>query len=118
MRRVFRTRNGGEELEAAVKECLNVLEIVERKALGDEKYFGGDEIGMVDIAFGPIVLSLSVVEKVLGVKILDYNKLPRLCTWYKNLVQVPVIREKLPDHDKLVAHYENRRRFLLASFLK
>lgn len=118
LRRLFRTRTAGEELEEAVKNWLDVLETVEDHALGDKKYFHGDKIGMMDIAFGPIVQSSSVVQDVLGVKLLDSDKLPRLCRWYQNLVQVPVIKETLPDHDKFVAYYENRHREFLGTKAK
>ncbi|KAK2643839.1 hypothetical protein Ddye_019034 [Dipteronia dyeriana] len=48
---VWRTfRSTSEELEKAIKESLGMLEIVEEHGLlGDNKYFNGEKIGMVDI---------------------------------------------------------------------
>ncbi|KAL3577950.1 hypothetical protein D5086_019454 [Populus alba] len=41
-----------EEKEKAAKEALEVLKILEEQCLGDKKFFGGENIGMVDIAYG------------------------------------------------------------------
>ncbi|CBI33324.3 unnamed protein product, partial [Vitis vinifera] len=42
----------GEEQEKAIKETVEILKIIEEKGLGDKKFFGGEAIGLVDIAFG------------------------------------------------------------------
>jgi glutathione S-transferase len=41
-----------EEKEKAAKEALEVLKILEEQCLGDKKFFGGENFGMVDIAYG------------------------------------------------------------------
>jgi Glutathione S-transferase, C-terminal domain len=42
----------GEEQEAAKKEMIEILQVLETE-LGDKKYFGGDQFGFVDVAFVP-----------------------------------------------------------------
>ncbi|XP_078163017.1 putative glutathione S-transferase [Carex rostrata] len=42
----------GEEQEAAKKEMIEILQLLEAQ-LGDKKYFGGDTFGYVDVAFIP-----------------------------------------------------------------
>ncbi|KAF3329800.1 tau glutathione S-transferase [Carex littledalei] len=42
----------GEEQEAAKKEMIEILQLLEAQ-LGDNKYFGGDTFGYVDVAFIP-----------------------------------------------------------------
>ena len=99
--RVFRSR--AEEQEKAIEESLEMLRIVEGQALKDKKFFGGDEIGIVDIAFGGIAHWLGVIEEVVGVKLLEANEFPRLHAWTNNFKEVPVIKQNLPDrHDMLV----------------
>jgi glutathione S-transferase len=44
----------------------------------DNKFFGGDNIGIVDITFGQIAQWLGVIEEVVGVKMLEAHKFPRL----------------------------------------
>ena len=42
----------GEELEAAKKEFIEALKVLEGE-LGDKPYFGGEEFGYVDVALIP-----------------------------------------------------------------
>ncbi|KAF3457504.1 hypothetical protein FNV43_RR02162 [Rhamnella rubrinervis] len=99
--RLFRSR--GDEQEKFIEECLEMLRIVEEQALGDKKFFGGDEIGIVDIAFGDIAHWLGVIEETVGVKLLGANEFPRLHAWTNTFKEAPVIRQNLPDrHDMLV----------------
>ncbi|KAG5152412.1 hypothetical protein JHK84_028884 [Glycine max] len=51
--------------------------------------------------FGSIVKFLEVVEDTLEVKILDDEKFPHLHSWYNNFKNAPVIKENLPDHEKM-----------------
>nr|ALY05894.1 GST5 [Litchi chinensis] len=115
LRRMFRTTGEGEDLEVAIKEGLKMLEPIEEHGFEGKKYFNGEEIGMVDIAFGSVIQCLTVIEDVIGVKLFEAHKFPRLHKWYQNFLQVPVIKENLPDHDKFIVYYKNRRETLLAS---
>ena len=47
-------RSNGEEQKKALKDSLEMLKIMEEQGLGEKKFFGGDRIGIVDIAFGTI----------------------------------------------------------------
>ncbi|CAI0436663.1 unnamed protein product [Linum tenue] len=50
---IFRT--SGEEQEKAVKEALEVMEILEEHAFGslkEKEFFGGDKVNMVDLTYG------------------------------------------------------------------
>ncbi|EEF44317.1 probable glutathione S-transferase [Ricinus communis] len=112
---IFRTK--GEELEKAVKNCLEVLKTIEEHAMGvsDDKYFGGDKIGIVDIAFCGIAHWLGVIEEVAGVKVLESQKFPRLHAWTENFKEAPIIKENLPDRDQMTAFFKRRREMILAS---
>ncbi|PQQ00837.1 hypothetical protein Pyn_39716 [Prunus yedoensis var. nudiflora] len=45
-----------------------------------------------------------------GVKILEASTLPRLHAWVQNFKQVPVIKDNLPDYQKLLAHMTRLRK--------
>ncbi|KAL2325023.1 hypothetical protein Fmac_024081 [Flemingia macrophylla] len=75
----------GEEREKNVEKVWEHLMVVEKQCLGDQKkFFGGDTINMVDLAFGSIVKFLLVVEDILEVKVLKDEKFPHLHSWYNN----------------------------------
>ncbi|KAL5781528.1 hypothetical protein ACOSP7_006557 [Xanthoceras sorbifolium] len=109
-------RSSGEEQEKYKKESLEMLKTIEEMALGDEKkFFGGDEISLVDIAFGAHAHWLGVIEEVAGVKLLDAHKFPRLHAWIQNFKEAPVIKENLPDRDQTVLTFRRFRESFLAS---
>ncbi|KAG4157006.1 hypothetical protein ERO13_D02G034400v2 [Gossypium hirsutum] len=112
--KLFRT--DGEEQQAVAKECFEMLEVLEEHALiGGKKFFGGDEINMVDIAFCSVAHWLGVIEDFAGLKIFEPHKFPRLNSWIQNFKSVPVIKDNLPDTDKMLVLLKRRREILLAS---
>ncbi|KAG6582434.1 putative glutathione S-transferase, partial [Cucurbita argyrosperma subsp. sororia] len=105
--------DGKDDREKARKVTLEVLQTLEERAFGDEKFFGGDEINMVDLAYGVLVRWMPVIEEVVGVKLLDPDMFPRLHAWAENFRQAAVIRDNLPDHDQMVPLFKIRREQLL-----
>lgn len=112
---VFRTT--GEEQEKFKKETLEMLRTIEEhtSTLGKKKFFGGDKIGIVDIAFGWISQWFEVVEDVVGVKLFEAHAFPCLHAWTQNFKQVPLIKENLPDRDKMLVLFKRARENLFAS---
>jgi glutathione S-transferase len=93
-------RTIGEEQEKAVNETLAMLETMENHGLGEKTFFGGDEISMVDLAFGQVAFWLGIVEDITSLHIFESHKFPRLIEWAKNFREAPIIRENLPDREK------------------
>ncbi|MBA0855726.1 hypothetical protein Goshw_018035 [Gossypium schwendimanii] len=92
----------GEGQHKADQNSLEMLKIIEEKALGDKKFFGGDNISMLDIVLG-------LGHWLGGEKLLEAHKLHRLHVWLKNFKQVPVIKEDLPDLDAMLAYLRRQR---------
>nr|KJB28259.1 hypothetical protein B456_005G037900 [Gossypium raimondii] len=109
-------RANGEEQQAAVKEWLEMFEVMEEHALvGVKKLFGGDEINMVDIAFSFVAIWLGVLEDILGLEIFQPHKFPRVSSWIQNFKSVPVIKDNLPDTDKMSTFLKHGREMMLTS---
>lgn len=109
--------NFGEEQEKNVKEAKELLKILEKHGLGENKFFGGDEIGLVDFAFGWIACWLEVMEEAVGVKLSEAESLPRLHEWIENFKKVPLIKENTPDRDRMLSFYKQRREQRRESFI-
>ncbi|ESR33718.1 glutathione transferase GST 23 [Citrus sinensis] len=108
-------RSTGQELQNTAKEALEMLQNVEEHGLGEKKFFNGDNIGLVDLAFGSIVYWLQVIEDVVGVKIFVSHKFPRLHAWLETFKQVPIIEENLPNQNEMLVVFKRRREQLVAS---
>lgn len=98
-----------QERGIAMKKAQETITIMEEQGLGDKKFFGGNKIGMVDLAYGCLSHWLEGLEEIVGMKLIEPNKFPRLHAWTQNFKQVHVIKENLPDYGKLLIHLERRR---------
>ncbi|XP_061975168.1 probable glutathione S-transferase [Populus nigra] len=114
VRRMFLAK--GEELEKTRKETLEMLQNVEEHGLGEKKFFGGDSIGIADIAFGSVIYWLELIEEVVGEGVIfEAHKFPRLHAWIQNFKQAPIIKENLPDRGWSVTFFKRRREAILAA---
>ncbi|KAK9920557.1 hypothetical protein M0R45_029111 [Rubus argutus] len=99
---------GTEDREKAVEEACELLKLLENE-LKDKKFFGGENIGFVDIVADFIGgYWLRDFQETVGLKILTKEKLPKLCEWSNEFVNHVVIKEKLPPRDKLIAFFQSR----------
>ncbi|KAF8402039.1 hypothetical protein HHK36_012990 [Tetracentron sinense] len=105
----------GEEQEKAKKESLEMLRTIEDYGFRGKKFFGGDTIGMADLAFGGIAHWLGVIEDIVGVKFVEPHTFPRLCEWIENFKEAPVIKQNLPDRVKMFTYLKRHKEMMLAS---
>ncbi|KAL9411066.1 hypothetical protein AB3S75_044779 [Citrus x aurantiifolia] len=105
----------GQELENAKKEILEILQTLEEHGLRERNFFNGDNIGLVDIAFGSMLYWMQVIGDVVGVKLFDSHKFPSLHTWFENFKQVPEIEENFPNRDEHLVYLKHRREQWVAS---
>ncbi|XP_038702887.1 glutathione S-transferase U17-like [Tripterygium wilfordii] len=96
---------GGEEerkaVLAQVEEGLLLLEGAVVACSKAKAFFGGDEIGFLDIAFGCFLAWLRVIEKANGAKLLDEAKFPNLTDWAERFCAHAAVKDVMPETDKL-----------------
>ncbi|KAK7855450.1 glutathione transferase gst 23 [Quercus suber] len=105
----------GEQQVKATKEVKEILGILEEHALGEKKFFGGNNIRLADLAFGWIACLLETMEEAAGVKVLEADSFPRLQEWIKNFNEIPAIKESLHDRNELLTHFKRRREHFVSS---
>nr|WAA68373.1 tau class glutathione S-transferases [Pinus densata] len=90
----------GEEQQKAVEESVASLLLLE-EALSGKAYFGGDEIGLVDIALGGLSVIIQTIERVTDSVLIDTLKMPLLSTWAHKFCKAEGVKEVLPHPAKL-----------------
>ncbi|KAI3949077.1 hypothetical protein MKW92_030840 [Papaver armeniacum] len=102
----------GEEMEKAVKEARENLKTLEMGLKG--KFFGGEKIGFADVAIGWIPFWTRITEEIVGVKLVDEENMPLLNAWFDDVLDVDILKERLPPRDKTLAHCKTFRESLLS----
>ncbi|KAB5519156.1 hypothetical protein DKX38_023475 [Salix brachista] len=94
----------GKEQEEGFAASMENLKYLEDEIRG-KKFFGGETIGLADIALGWLAHYLDIVEEIVGLKLIDQEKFPSLAAWKQEFANAPIIRENWPDRDKLATKY-------------
>lgn len=91
----------GEEQQKAVKESLANFSLLEAalrtSSCSGKAYFGGDEIGLVDIVLGGPLVHIKNLEKVINIVLVDPVKLPLLSAWMARFSETDELKRILPD---------------------
>lgn len=81
---------------------LALLEDVLGKCSKGKAFFGGDNIGYIDIALGSFLGWLKTMEKMNNVKLLNEVKTPNLVGWAERFCSHGAVKVIMPETDKLV----------------
>ncbi|KAI3782661.1 hypothetical protein L2E82_12714 [Cichorium intybus] len=95
--------NGDEKVVAKACEQLQILEN-ELKVKGT-KFFGGDNINLIDIAAVFIAYWLAIREEAAGIKFFTEDKFPKLTKWADDFVNCQVVKDTLPPRERTLAFY-------------
>ncbi|XP_043724080.1 probable glutathione S-transferase isoform X1 [Telopea speciosissima] len=106
--------NEGKEQEKGMEETWELLTILENELKG-KKFFGGDNIGLVDIAASFIAFWVEVLQEVVEIKLSDEDKFPTLHKWSEEFLSCEVVKECLPPKDKLFAFFQARKKAITTS---
>ncbi|KAJ6898112.1 glutathione S-transferase U17-like [Populus alba x Populus x berolinensis] len=96
-------------------EGVMMLEDAFSRCSKGKGFFGGDQIGYLDIAFGSFLGWLRATEKMNGVKLIDETKTPSLFKWATCFSSHPAVKDVLPETQKLVEFAKVLAKFKAAS---
>lgn len=94
-----------EKKEKAVEAAVQNLGLLDKEIQG-KKFFGGEQIGYLDLAAGWICHWLNVLDEVGEMNVFDKERVPSLHEWAQNFIQIPVIKESLPPRENLVNYFK------------
>ena len=97
---------GGNKADAAerVSAALRQLEEAFAECGGGKRYFGGDDVGFLDIVVGSYIGWFGAAERIAGLPlpVLDEASTPRLAAWAARFCAHEAVRDLMPDADRLV----------------
>lgn len=90
---------------AKIFKGVAILEDVFAKCSKGRPFFGGDNIGYLDIALGCYLGWINVVEFASGVKVFDQSRFPSLAGWKPRFRSHAAVKDVVPNNHKLVEFY-------------
>ena len=96
----------GKEKEQGVEEAIEALQFLENEL--KSKFFGGETLGLVDIAADFLAFWMPIIEEIVGLQLLTKDRFPKLYGWSQEFVSHPVVKESLPSRDFLFAFLKAR----------
>ncbi|KAI3943775.1 hypothetical protein MKW98_004280 [Papaver atlanticum] len=88
----------GEDQENAKKEFIEILKVLEGE-LGEKPYFGGENIGFVDVALIPFYTWFYAYEKCGNFSIEE--ECPKIVSWAKKCLEIESVSQSLSDSEKV-----------------
>ncbi|MED6147013.1 glutathione s-transferase [Stylosanthes scabra] len=85
-----------------LEEVFVRLEEAFNKCRDGKPFFGGNNVGFIDITFGSFLPLIRVIEEINGNKVISDEKFPVLANWAGNFAADSVVVGTLPEIDKLV----------------
>ena len=95
------------EREKAIEESMELLKYLENE-LKENKFFGGETIGILDIVAVYIAFWLPIIQQVVGLELLTIEKFPKLHKWSQEFTNHPVVKENLPPREKVFGFFKGR----------
>ncbi|XP_076907509.1 putative glutathione S-transferase [Bidens hawaiensis] len=94
----------GEEKDLA--EAHEQLQFLENQLNEGKKFFGGDDINLVDISATFIAYWVGAAEEALGLKLVSKDKYPKLTEWCDNYINCQAVKDGLPPREILLGFFK------------
>ncbi|KAI7729620.1 hypothetical protein M8C21_030503 [Ambrosia artemisiifolia] len=88
-----------EELKKLIIRGSVMLEEAFVKLSKGKPFFGGDDIGYLDIVVGAFLGWLKLCERIFGLYVIEEERTPRLTQWGKSMWSREVTRSIIPSHE-------------------
>nr|CAD1835427.1 unnamed protein product [Ananas comosus var. bracteatus] len=102
--KIIKVKTEKEKAEALEQSFvgLSLLEETYKKSFEGKAFFGGDNVGYLDIIFGSFLGWVKAIEKISDIKLIDKAKFPLLAKWAERFASVATVKEHVPKTDELV----------------
>ncbi|KAK6243721.1 hypothetical protein QUC31_010130, partial [Theobroma cacao] len=84
----------GDQLKKEIEQVSDAMAVLEGMMKG-KKFFGGETVGFLDIAFGWTTVWLEAIEEVAGVEFFNRDKYPHLDNWKNEFKEIHAVKDSL-----------------------
>eukprot|EP00249_Psilotum_nudum_P014687 c24950_g1_i1 orf=285-971(+) len=91
-----------DQAKADFTESIILLNKALQEVSNEKPFFGGDHLGLVDIAFAPFIGWLLTYESLGDCKVPDKDQCPHFCAWVNALWEQPSVKKVVPDPAKVL----------------
>ncbi|KAJ9549124.1 hypothetical protein OSB04_021667 [Centaurea solstitialis] len=98
-------KDGKEAIKERIVEGSMLLEGAFVKLSNGKAYFGGDDLGYLDVVLGCFLAWTKFVEKNNKFKIFDEGRTPRLMEWAKRILSHKAVKDVIPGNEAIVNFY-------------
>lgn len=108
---VFRGKTKEEKAEGLKQmfEATAVMEVAFRECSKGRPFFGGDAVGIVDVALGSQLGWLRASETLSGIKLFDPAKTPLLLAWAERFLALDAAKASMPEFGRLIEYAKMRQ---------
>uniref|UniRef100_A0A0E0MA21 Glutathione S-transferase n=1 Tax=Oryza punctata TaxID=4537 RepID=A0A0E0MA21_ORYPU len=108
---VFRGKTKEEKAEGLQQMFVAtaVMEEAFRECSKGKPFFGGDAVGIVDVALGSQLGWLRASEALSGIKLFDPAKTPLLLAWAERFTALDAAKASMPESGRLLAYAKMRQ---------
>ncbi|CAK8541793.1 unnamed protein product [Lathyrus sativus] len=104
--KVVRAVSDEKERDKSLAESSDALQFLENEL--KDKFFGGKEIGLVDIAAMFVAFSLPLLHDAAGFNLFIAEKFPKLYKWSQEFLNHLIVKEIVPPKEPLLAYLKAR----------
>ncbi|KAL1192676.1 Glutathione S-transferase U4 [Cardamine amara subsp. amara] len=91
-------------IEVAIEEAREHIMFLEKEITGKD-FFGGETIGFLDMVAGSMIpFCVARGWEGIGVDMIPEEIFPELNRWIKNLLEIEIVVECIPDREKHIEH--------------
>lgn len=94
--------------EAIIKQIIEESSLIEKthiKFSNGKSYFGGEDVGYLDVVFGSFIGWTRFVENHYNFKIFDRIRTPNLVEWAERMTSHEDIKDVIPREETLMNFY-------------
>ncbi|KAK1284120.1 Glutathione S-transferase U9 [Acorus calamus] len=108
----------GEEQKKAITEFVENVTMMEKEIVSEfpagKPFFSGERPGFLDVVVGSASSLIKVIERLLGVKLVDQERTPLVHSWLVAFAELDVAKDTMPDMERYFVKAVEAREKLLA----